>query len=375
MTDNTSTIQTIVNSNCGALLKQLQTDHPNEGVGISVALYYPRNPDVPNFFSYGSAGPGINITPKTVYGIGSVTKVFTSALAAYLSVREMIGELDKTLAGTYLSNVGCNPSGVSGDYWKKLTFAQLATQTSGMPDEAPGLHSDQLFTDQPPSCHLIGWWNDDQESFLSNLGYWIYSSAGFVTLGFAVAAAGNKGGLTGGYTEMLKNVITGPIDMPNTFAADDVAPGAVLAQGYDRLKPVPITDASDLKSSAQDMLAWLGAVYQAMQLQACGATLSPLQQALADTTNTWIANPLRPDKKPTGFAMGLAWQIPTFGTAQVLIKNGATSKGGCSCWVGLTRYASNVPPVGVALMTNQIGVDPDPCAQSIIKQIMDLGQL
>jgi hypothetical protein len=129
-----------------------------------------------------------------------------------------------------------------------------------------------------------------------------------------------------------------------------------------------------LKSTAKDMHAWLTAVYQAMQLQASGATMTPLQQAIADTAQTWIADPMNPDKKPMNFRMGLGWQIPTIGPAPVLIKNGATGLGGCSCWVGLTRYTSTVPPVGIALMTNQVGVDPDGTARTILQQIIALGR-
>jgi CubicO group peptidase (beta-lactamase class C family) len=374
MTDNTQTVQGIVDSNCYKLLNEMKQAHPNSDVGVSVALYYPGNTDVPGFFKYGLAGPGIEITNETVYAIGSVTKLFTATLAAYLNVQNIIGELDQTLVGQYLGNANCRSSGVSGSYWDKVTFAQFATQTSGMPDEANGPYSDQLFADEPPSCHQLSWWNANETSFQNYQGYWIYSNAGFVTLGFAVAAAAAAGGLTGGYTALLERIITSQIGMPNTFAADDVPPNAVLAQGYNaNSKRVPITDAADLKSSAQDMLAWLDAVYQAMKLQAAGDSLTPLQQALANTTNIWIANPENPDKKPTNFAMGLGWQIPTISSSQVLTKDGVTGKGGCSCWVGLTRYDSTVPPVGIALMTNQTGVDPDPTAHNILQNIIALG--
>jgi len=374
MTDTTQTVQGIVDSNCGTLLQEMKKAHPDSDVGVSVALYYPGNPGVPGFFKYGSAGPGIEITNETVYAIGSVTKLFTATLAAYLNVKNIIGALDQTLVGQYLANANCYPSGVSGSYWNEVTFAEFATQTSGMPDEANGPYSDQLFADEPPSCNQLNWWNENETSFGNNQGYWIYSSAGFVTLGFAVAAAAAAGGLTGGYTALLESIITAQIGMPNTFAADDVPPNAVLAQGYNaNSKGVPITSAADLKSSAHDMLAWLDAVYQAMKLQGAGASLTPLQQALANTTNTWIANPENPDKEPTNFAMGLGWQIPTIGSAQVLTKNGVTSKGGCSCWVGLTRYDSTVPAVGIALMTNQTGVDPDPIARTILQEIIAVG--
>lgn len=373
MADTTVTVQSIVDTNCSALLAKMQADHPGADVGISVALFYPGDSDVPGFFKYGSAGPGVDFTAETIFAIGSVTKVFTATLAAYLNVQKIIGDLDQTLIAPFLSNDACSTSGVSGSYWESATFGQFATHTSGMPDEAAGSYSVQLFADEPPSCPELAWWNDKQGTFAEHQGLWLYSSAGFVTLGFGVVAAAAKAGLTGGYTSLLESIITTEIGMPNTFAADDVPANAVLAQGYNNSKPVPITDAADLKSSAQDMSAWLAAVYQAMEMQASGGTLTPLQQALAITTDVWITRPENWDKEPMNFDMGLAWQIPTLGSAQVLIKNGSTSKGGCSCWVGLTRYSSTVPPVGIALMTNQVGVRPDATASAILQQIVALG--
>jgi len=372
------TVQNIVDTNCTKLLTDMQSGHPNADVGISVALYYPSDTSVPGFFKYGSAGPNIEITNQTVYAIGSVTKVFTASLASYLNVKKIIGALDQTKVNQYLTNLSCTPKGVFGDYWKEVTFADFATQTSGMPDEANGHYSDQLFADELPSCPQLSWWNDsaNETSFQNNQGFWIYSNAGFVTLGFAVAAAAADGDLAGGYTALLENVITSPIGMPNTFAAQDAPSNAVIAQGYDAAgkPPQPATRSADLKSTAQDMLAWLDAVYTAMKLQATpGATLTPLQQALANTTNTWKTNLKNPDGKSIPFDMGLAWQIPTMDKARVLAKNGATGQAGFSCWVGLTRYDSTVPAVGVALMTNQIGVSPDETARLILQQILALG--
>lgn len=373
---DTQTIQNIVDSNCGMLLTDMQKANPNADVGISVALYYPGNTDVPGFFKYGSAGPGIDITDTTVYAMGSVTKVFTATLASYLNVKNIVGALDQTTVSQYLKNLSCTPTGVSGTYWDEVTFADFATQTSGMPDEANGRYSEQLFADELPSCRQMSWWTDSENetNFQKNQQFWIYSNAGFVTLGFAVAAAAADAALAVGYTALLKNIITSPIGMPNSFTGDDVPANAVIAEGYDspNSQPRPATNAVDLKSTAQDMLAWLDAVYTAMRLQATqGASLTPLQQAIANTTNTWKTNLTNPNKNPIPFDMGLAWQIPTMGSAQVLAKNGATGKGGFSCWVGLTRYDSAVPAAGIALMTNQIGVDPDPTARKILHDIID----
>lgn len=381
MAGTVSSVEDIVSSHSEKHLKKMREFHSGGDVGISIALFYPGQSDVPGFFGYGSAGPNLDVTADTIYAIGSVTKVFTASLAAYLNVQGVIGALDQTLIGPYLSNAACPLSGVSGPYWSGtagLTFAQLATQTSGMPDEANGHYSEQLFANAPPSCAQLDWWNEHaskgKESFEKNEGSWIYSSAGFVTLGFGVVAAAQAGGLATGYPNLLSEIITVPIGMPSTFAANDVPPNAVLAQGYTKnTTAVPITNAADLKSSAADMRAWLAAVYEAMQLEASGATLTPLQQALAATAQTWIEQPMKPNHEPTGFAMGLGWQIPTLGSATVLAKNGATGQGGCSCWVGLTRYDPNVPPVGIALMTNQIGVSPDATARTILEKIIALG--
>jgi hypothetical protein len=81
---------------------------------------------------------------------------------------------------------------------------------------------------------------------------------------------------------------------------------------------------------------------------------------------------MKPNKKSENFAMGLGWQIPTFGSVDVLAKDGSTGKGGCSCWVGLTRYSSNVPPVGIALLTNQNGFRPTSTAKEILTKILAL---
>ena len=376
MTD-TQTVQNIVDTHCGSLLTDMQNAHGNAEVGISVALYYPGNTQVPGFFKYGSAGPNIEITNQTIYAIGSVTKVFTASLASYLNVKNIIGDLNQTQVKQYLNNLSCEYKGVSGDYWDELTFADLATQTSGMPDEANGPYSEQLFADELPSCPQLSWWNDsaNEASFQKNQGFWIYSNPGFVTLGFAVAAAAADASLSGGYTALLESVITSPIGMPNTFAAQHAPPNAVIAEGYDKSSstPKPATKAADLKSTAQDMLAWLDANYTAMKLNAGGQSLTPLQQALVNATNIWKTDLKNPNGGSISFDMGLAWQIPKFGSAEVLAKNGATGKGGFSCWVGLTRYASNVPAAGIALMTNQMGVDPDPTARTILQQIIELG--
>jgi beta-lactamase class C len=362
----------IVDYECNALLSAMQKYHTGAeaNVGISLALFYPNDPGVPSFFHYGSAGPDEPITPKTIYGIGSVTKVFTGTLAAYLNVQNIIPDL-RTPVGPFLVNSACSPGTVSGQYWNTANVLDFATQTSGLPDEANGAYADQLFGGKAPSCDQLAWWNDNQGAFVSNRGDWIYSSAGFVTLGFAIAGAANTT-----YPDLLTSGITSALEMVDTFVAKNVPAGGQVVQGYStQSKPVPITGAADMKSTGQDMLAWLAAVYQAIKLAAAGSSMSPLQQAIAEATRVWIPAPIQqpPPLKATPFSMGLAWQIPTVadrtrGDYSIVVKNGAAS--GCSCWIGLTAYDSQIPPVGVALLTNQMGVSPDGYARAILQQIV-----
>jgi CubicO group peptidase (beta-lactamase class C family) len=200
-----------------------------------------------------------------------------------------------------------------------------------------------------------------------------------VTLGFAVAGAAQRT-----YPDLLAGGITSELGMVDTFAGKIPPKGSQPAQGYsENSAPVPVTAAADIKSTARDMLAWLAAVYQAMALAARGSGLSPLQQAIAETTRVWIQEPFPPPPpltpplpppKPEPFSMGLGWQIPTVTDTTrahypIVVKDGAT--GGYSCWIGLTTYDPQIPPVGVALLTNQRGVIPDRCGRTILQQIVD----
>ena len=102
-----------------------------------------------------------------------------------------------------------------------------------MPDESNGPYSNNLFANKAPACPQLAWWERSrQPEEVRAIRAWIYSSAGFVTLGFAVAAAAAKGGLTGGYPALLEEVIAAALGMPNTFGADNVPPhaGALFAK-------------------------------------------------------------------------------------------------------------------------------------------------
>lgn len=371
MPTSKSQIQSAIDKACHALLSNMRKGEGKKRpyVGIAVALYYPADPTVPPFSAYGWARKGQPITPDTIFAIGSVTKVFTATLASHLQVTKVLPSLDSSVA-PYLVNPECTPSGVpKKGYLGTVTFSNLATQTSGMGRTAPHSPSVPLFDGQPPACEMLHWWNTDHPEFPRDQGYWIYSNAGFVTLGFAVANAAGRP-----YPGLLRKTITGPLGMPNTFAGQDFPAGAPVAQGWKKNRdPGDISTAADLKSTAADLTVWLQAVYRAMD---AGAKANNLQRAIAQTTNVWVPTPKAPpstkwpDGQPMKFQMGLAWQIPTlpFG-GQIIEKDGGVGGAGFTCWIGLTKPSPTTQPVGLALLTNQVGVPPDNAARNLLNTI------
>lgn len=364
-----SQIQQALDQACRSLLSQMQQGGTRPYVGIAAALYYPADPSVPAFFPYGWAAKGQRITPDTIFAIGSVTKVFTATLASHLQVTKVLPSLDFSVA-PYLANPECTPSGVpKKGYLGTVTFSNLATQTSGMGRTAPHSPSVPLFDGQPPACEMLHWWNTDHPEFPRDQGFWIYSNAGFVTLGFAVAKAASRP-----YPELLRSRITDPVGMPNTFAGQDFPDGTPVAQGWKKSgKSGDIRTAADLKSTAADLTVWLRTVHEAMAVSPKG---SALQRAIAQTTNVWVPAPKAPpstkwpDGQPMKFQMGLAWQIPTlpFG-GQIVEKDGGVGGAGFTCWVGLTKPSATSQPVGLALLTNQVGVPPDNTARNLLNTI------
>jgi hypothetical protein len=49
--------------------------------------------------------------------------------------------------------------------------------------------------------------------------------------------------------------------------------------------------------------------------------------------------------------MGLAWQVSP-GPPRIVWKDGLTSLGGCSCWIGMTMGGPNEEPLGIAVLAN-----------------------
>ena len=320
--------------------------------GVAVALYADGQD---GFFPFGHASLATQqpVTADTIFGIGSVTKVFTATLLAYQA-----GTGAKRLTDPL---PGYLPADVTNPALEAVTLEMLATHTSGFPRDGGGPAADALFDNQPPSPELIHFWNTWSPTDPQNVECarcpvgtcWQYSNAGFVTLGFAVVGRPGPPRVPG-YNGLLADLITTPLGMPATVAL--IPPGASVAQGYrvDGRGPghplVPVdSQAADLKSSARDMRTWLKA-----NLGTPGSLPPPLSAALTLTQGIYFRGAQQCSTAGSiPFDMGLAWQQHPLvdGGPVTYAKDGATSQGGYSCWIGFIPARQ----LGLAVLTNLIG--------------------
>jgi beta-lactamase class C len=326
--------------------------------GVAVAAY--QSGAAPIVLARGFAvlkpDQNVEVTTKTVFELGSVTKVFTATLMAFnfSALNDPITKhLPYTIANPALANI---------------TLQQLATHTSGFPKDVtekdfsgPGKDgATYLFQDQKPpeDSALFNFWNKWNPTDYSNecsscpVGTcWQYSNVGFVTLGYAAA------GLN--YTSMLQEKITGPkvLNMPATGA--NVSASFPKAQGYVRNKQGEIElakgEAADLKSNAEDMYNWLKAQF---------SPPASLENAINIAQDTFFraSEQCVGSQKPTVYDMGLGWQMrplnKTSDSQRLFLKDGASGLGGQSCWIG---YVFN-PNAGVVVLTNGVGAQKKPAS-------------
>ncbi len=299
---------------------------------VAVSLYFGGKDYLLNFGDDGGFAPQ-PVTPDLLFGIGSVTKVFTATMLAYQTIGDdgepPLKHIDDCVCDYLPPQVAANGSGIN-----QVTLRELATQTSGMPNEAPRAPGNWLFRDRRPPPFLIRWWENFEKPAQPQ---WLYSNAGFITLGFALEGPDSR--LR--YNELLASYITSALGMSHTMAV--VPWGYPMAQGFVRGRPVPQREA-DLKSSARDMLVWLKA-----NLGVLDQSIPPhLAQAIRMTHQIWYRTPPN-----LHFDMGLAWQVQDKNTAlaRLFSKDGATSRGGYSCWVGFMPERG----IGLSVLTNEFG--------------------
>lgn len=295
-----------------------------------------------------------DVTEDTVFGIGSVTKLFTALLLqSKVHAKQMkLSDPVTQYLTAYLPNPNSLPI-------SSVTLQDLATHTSGMPDEAPGKPATQLFLDEPPSTTLTQWWKNFQPD--PGVGQcWRYSNAGFVTLGFAVGGSPNT------YNPQLASLVTTPLNMPNTGALLWLPRTITLASAY---KGTPNTTTEvdhvevDLYSTARDMGTFLNASIFPDESTAIGKAIKETHKSRYQGTECGSTGRRE---------MGLAWQISTMTSGShrysVLSKNGTAA--GYEAWIGFIPKRTGFAVLTNKVMTGETGQLTVLC-RKIMQQIVD----
>lgn len=257
----------------------------------------------------------IPLDSHAVFEIGSVTKVFTAAVLAYMVDRGEVRLEDAV--GRYLPTSVRVPANDG----RPITLLDLATHTSGLP-RTPG-NLAPADSGNPYADYTV----DRMYEFLS--GYTLprapgvtfeYSNVGMGLLGHALA---RRAGVS--YEELAIRRILEPLGMRDTRITLTPAMRARLVTGHNAAgRPVANWDfpalagAGALRSTMNDMLA-----FAAANLDSTG----PLGRVLAGTHE-----PQRATQNPN-LRIGLGWHVLT--APAVTLHNGQT--GGYHSFLGLDK--------------------------------------
>ncbi len=295
-------------------------------VGIVVGVIDERGP---RYYGYGETAFGNGQTPdeNTVFEIGSITKVFTSAVLADMVQRGEL-TLDTPIEDLLPADVTAPTRNE-----RSITLVSLSTHSSALPRLPSNL------APANPSNPYADYSVRQLYDFLSghtltrDIGaQYEYSNLGAGLLGHLLAL---HHGTT--YEQVVEERITQPLGMHDTGVPLTPSMTERLAHGHAGTTPVPNWDiptlagAGALRSTARDMLTFLAAN--------AGLSQTPLSQALQTTHEAKVA-------AGPGMQVGLAWHIRAGGTGETIWHNGGT--GGYRTWAGFRPSEKT----GVIVLTN-----------------------
>jgi len=318
------------------------------------------------YFAYGTTAVagGAPVDERTVYEIGSITKVFTGVLLADLAVRGEVG-LDDPVRRYLPDSVR-----VPGTDSQPITLRLLSAQRSGLP------RMPLNFAPRDPENPYADYDADRLYAFLD--GYRLsrapgatyeYSNLGVGLLGLALA---RQAGTT--YEALVRRRIADPLGMASTMVTLTDDARSRLAQGSADGRPAANWDidalagAGALRSTAEDMVAFLAA--------AMGLQHTPLDSAFR------LAAEPQFDAGPGGtMRIGLGWHVRLGAEGRRIVwHNGGT--GGYHSWAGydparrvgvvvLANSTENIDDLGLHLLDPAIPLAPVRTAVVLPEESLD----
>jgi CubicO group peptidase (beta-lactamase class C family) len=340
--------------------------------GLSVAVVRARELIYSGGFGFSNLEDKTPASSETVYPIASVTKVFTAVMLAQLCDRGVVG-LETSLNDLLPGYEAPPRSGA-----KATTLRQLASHTSGLPEDAP--------VNFWCNYTMFGWvvtaggtdplWYVPTEELLAGLDsvelehapdvYSHYSNLGMQLLGIALERACGEP-----FPDYIEAEILGPLGMEDSgFDIDDIGRSR-LAQGYvclseeAQLLPAPMWEpgcalySGGLCSTVEDMARFVSLLLSE-EPPGAGRTGGGEPVGLGEETGAAGAKPevlsasaLRRMRTPGSVrrpgehdSYGLGWAIVEIGGHDAVEHNGAL--------LGHTAHASAIPEldIGIVVLAN-----------------------
>jgi D-alanyl-D-alanine-carboxypeptidase/D-alanyl-D-alanine-endopeptidase len=312
-----------------------------KGVGMVVGVLDPTGQRI---VTGGSAPAGIPFDGRTIFEIGSMSKVFTALmLADMVSKREV--SLDDP-AERYLPDGATMPTRAG----RKITLRDLATHTSGLP---------RLPDNMPMGNPADPYADYSEKLLLAFLGHFSlqreigsqfeYSNLGFGLLGYLLARAAHTD-----YETLLRQRITAPLRMPDTVVTLSPEQRPRFATGHDEFMRTTapwtlptLAGAGAIHSTAEDLLRFARAALDPH---------SPIAPAMK------LATTVRRPMGAAGSEIGLAWIVSKPAERrEILSHNGAT--GGFRAAIALDVAKGR----GVVVLTNAA---PEPAANDLAMHVL-----
>jgi CubicO group peptidase (beta-lactamase class C family) len=304
---------------------------------VVVGVIRPQGRQVLGYGSVTLAGKRTVPDGKTIFEIGSVTKVFTGLLLADLN-REGVVTLTDPARQHLPPDLKLPPA-----KGREITLLDLATHTSGLPVEPDDFWIATFvmpgFSENPYSryerkhvARMLGALKLDREPGVT----YEYSNLGVGLLGYALAHAAKAAD----YETLVAQRITGPLKMPDTRVRLSPEQQARLAPGHDADgDPVSTWDfrsleaCGGLRSTADDLLAFADAHLHPPPTR-LGRATADAQVPVHDAPNKAVR-------------IGLCWHLlRQAGGGDLPLHTGET--GGYFCFLGLAPARG----VGVVVLTN-----------------------
>ncbi|WP_347900844.1 class C beta-lactamase [Pseudomonas purpurea] len=260
-----------------AAIQPLMQEQDIPGMAVAITL-----DGKPHYFNYGVASKlsGQAVTDDTLFEIGSVSKTFTTTLAAYAQATGKLSLSEQ--ASHYLP-------ALRGSAFDHVSVLNLGTYTAGgLPLQFPSKADDPH--------HMIGYFKQWKPTYAAGT-HRLYSNPSLGLFGYLAAQSLGKP-----FDDLMENMLFPKLGLTHSYLKVPRDQMSLYAQGYTkdntpvRVDPGALdSEAYGVKSSAADLVRYIEANIKPTTLD------EPLQRAIALTHTGYYTT--------GGMTQGLGWEF------------------------------------------------------------------